>query len=402
MYRPFIAIVTAATLCGCRDHARATQPATADGALDLSLAATRSAPPRYEVKLLSTLEGTSRGSGINNRSSVAGYSTIGVERHAALWTKDGITDLRTLGGPHSNVQWNGINNRGTVVGISQTNETEPLGQDWSCAIFLPTKGKICLGFYWADGRMHRLPTLGGYNGYAASLNDRGQIVGWAEKMVFDPTCRETQKLQFRAVMWEPGKSITRELRPFPGDSASAATAINQRGQVVGISGDCDIAVGRFSAKRAVMWDGDDAVEIPHLGGEAWHTPTAINERGHVVGFSNPPEVTGGALKPLAFLWTGGRRSVSLGVLKDDDNSQALGINARGQVVGVSCLGNACRAFLWDDGVMHDLKTLVDPSYPGVFLSARSINESGEITGNVLEQSSGKILAYIATPQKRND
>ena len=100
--------------------------------------------------------------------------------------------------------------------------------------------------------MQALPTLGGINGYAAGVNDRGQVVGWAETPVHDPTCSAPQVLQFRAVLWEPRRHRKRELRPFPGDSTSAATAINNRGQAVGISGECDVAVGRFSARRAVL------------------------------------------------------------------------------------------------------------------------------------------------------
>ena len=70
---------------------------------------------------------------------------------------------------------------------------------------------------------------------------------------------DAQVLQFRAVLWDPkdgskGKIKARELPPFGDDSTSAATAINDEGQAVGISGDCDQAVGRFSAQHAVLWE----------------------------------------------------------------------------------------------------------------------------------------------------
>ena len=38
------------------------------------------------------------------------------------------------------------------------------------------------------GVMTGLPTLGGDNGFATGVNDRGQIVGWAEDNTHDPTC----------------------------------------------------------------------------------------------------------------------------------------------------------------------------------------------------------------------
>jgi uncharacterized membrane protein len=87
------------------------------------------------------------------------------------------------------------------------------------------------------------PFAGGYNSYATGANNRGQVVGWAENGVHDSTCNTAfQILQFRAALWEPNGEM-RELPPLPGDSTSAATAINDKGQVVGISGACGIAVG---------------------------------------------------------------------------------------------------------------------------------------------------------------
>ena len=104
------------------------------------------------------------------------------------------------------------------------------------------------------------------------------MVGWAETAVHDPTCTDAQVLQFRATLWDPksgsnGKIKARELAPLPGDSASAATAINDGGQAVGISGKCDQAVGRYSALHAVLWNKNGKPsEIPNLGGVTWHTP----------------------------------------------------------------------------------------------------------------------------------
>ncbi|MGH7254020.1 MAG: hypothetical protein ACREIE_09510, partial [Nitrospiraceae bacterium] len=317
---------------------------------------------------------------------------------ATLWRGGTPFDLGTLGGLNSNVQWPGLNHGGTIVGISQTAVTDTLDEDWSCGAFLPASDKTRLGFVWESGVMKALPTLGGNNGFATAVNARGQVVGWAETPVVDPTCKGTQILQFRAVLWEPRRNTKQELPPFPGDSASAATAINQRGQVVGISGDCDLAVGRFSARRLILWDKGQVSEIPHLGGEAWHTPMAINERGHVVGFSNPPGVVNGALSPRAFLWTGGATSINLNTLKDDATSQARGINSRGQVVGVSSGPNGNRAFLWEDGVMKDLTMLVGPGFPDRLLSAQHINDAGVITGTMFETSTGRTLGFVATPK----
>jgi probable HAF family extracellular repeat protein len=332
---------------------------------------------------------------------VAGFSSLADgTRHAALWRGGRLTDLGPLGGPNSSVAWPGLNERGVVVGIAQTATPDPLGEAWSCAAFLPASGTTCLGFVWENGAMTPLPTLGGNNGYATAVNQRGQVVGWAETAVHDPTCDAPQVLQFRAVRWEPRTRRARELRPLPGDSASAATAINARGQVVGISGECDQAVGRFTARHAVLWERDGSVtELPNLGGLSWHTPTAINARGDVVGFSNPPGEVPGDFIAHAFLWTREDGIRDLGTLPGDETSQAQAINARGEVVGVSC-GAVCRAVVWVDGVAHDLGALADVGTPGLLVSARDVSDAGVITGDARDPATRRTVAFVATPRGR--
>ena len=395
----FLALIAA--LAGCGDEAAVTQPAEA--------LTHHGFGPRYRIiKLTSTLGGaSSRGSDISERGWVAGFSNrADGDRHATLWRHGSLTDLGTLGGPHSNVQWHGLNNRGMVVGISETAETDSLSEGWSCAPFFPSvTNRVCLGFVWEDGVMTALPTLGGTHGYAASVNDRGQVVGWAENQVRDPTCDSPQVLQFRAVLWEPSRNRKRELPPYPGDSTSAATAINNRGQVVGISGECDVAVGRFSARHAVLWEHGKVTDLENLGGTSWHTPTAISERGDVVGFSNPAARGDleGEFLARAFLWTRQSGMQELGRLEGDSTSQARGINSRRQVVGVSTsFEGISRAFLWDDGKMQNLNALIEPGSTDSLVSAQDINDAGQITGTLLERGSGRLLPFVAVPKAHGD
>lgn len=398
---PYVILIAA--LAGCGDDAEVTKPTEA--------LSQHQSDPRYRIiKITSTLGGaSSRGSDINERGWVAGFSDrANGARHATLWQHGSLIDLRTLGGRNSNVQWHGLNNRGMVVGISELAERDSLREDWSCDPFFPpsaaTTNKVCRGFWWQDGVMRPLPTLGGTHSYATSVNDQNQVVGWAETRVHDPTCdpNSPQVLQFRAVLWEPKKNRKRELPPYRGDSTSAATAINERGQVVGISGECDVAVGRFSARHAVLWENGRVRDIGNLGGTSWHTPTAISERGDVVGFSNPAgavDLAGGFIA-RAFLWTrqGGIRP--LGRLPGDSTSQASGVNSRRQVVGVSTsFGGVSRAFLWDNGKMKNLNALVVRGFADSLVSAQDINEDGRITGTLLELSTGKRLPFVAIPKR---
>jgi len=362
-------------------------------------------PKQYQVTNLSSLGGpVSRGDSINNRSWVAGYSTLagGQTRHASLWRDGSQTDLGTLGGPNSSVVWPVKNEIGVITGIAQKAEADPLNEDWSCSAFFPGSaptGHICLGFAWRRGVMRELPTLGGNNGFATGANNRDEVVGWAENTVHDPTCVPPQVLQFRAVVWTLGGDRPRELPLIPGDTSSAATAINDQGQVVGISGICDQAVGRFTAAHAVLWERGKVTDIGNLGANAWNTPMAINQQGDVAGFADTPGDDPNQANFLhAFLWTKHDGIRDLGALPGDVFSEALGINDQGQVVGTSCDANgACRAFLYQDGQMTDLNTLVAPGYTDVLTTAQDINDRGEITGRAFNASTGEKPAFLATP-----
>jgi probable HAF family extracellular repeat protein len=369
---------------------------------------------RYRVTHLPPLGGSSSlGSSINDRGWVAGRSHLDESnqiRRATLWRSGKAIDLGTLGSPerNSNVVWPVKNLRGIIVGISQTDEPDPLHEAWSCSAFFPpatATGYKCLGFVWQRGVMRRLDTLGGTHSFATGANNRGQVVGWAENEVLDDSCVLPQQLQFRAVVWGPRPDQIRELPPLPAsddtvpgteDSTSAATAINDRGQVVGISGKCDDAVGKFSAIHAVMWERGVPRDLGNIGGKAWNTPMAINAQGDVAGFGNVSDSPDGAFNPHAFLWTrhGGIRD--LDTLGDDVFSQAYGINSRRQVVGRSCDENFnCRAFLWEDGVMTELKQLA-PRYADTLTIAADIDDRGRITGQAVD-ATGARVAFVAKP-----
>jgi probable HAF family extracellular repeat protein len=381
-------VVLIAAIGGCGNEAEVTQPLRAQVQVD---------PFHYQVATLSSPgPGLSQGGAINNQGWVAGFSgQADGSRQATLWRGGSVLPLGTLGGTNSGVQWPGLNNVGMIVGISQTATTDTLHEFWSCEAFIPANDQMCLGFVWENGVMTRLSTLGGNQGFAAGVNNRGQVVGWAETAVVDPTCNAPQVLQFRGALWEPRTGVTRQLPPFPGDSTSAATAINNRSQVVGISGECDVAIGRRSATHAVLWENGTVTDLGNLGGDFWHTPMAINERGDVVGFANPPDGDFDGDSVRAFLWARSGGMQDLGKLPGDDFSQALGINERGQIVGVSC-GSVCRAILWQDGHMYKLQDLV-PGFADHLWSARDINDSGQITGRMIQLSTGRRLPFVATP-----
>jgi probable HAF family extracellular repeat protein len=360
----------------------------------------------YNVFNLDTLGGTvNRGNSINDRGWVAGYSNLpdNQSRHAALWRHGtAIEDLGTLGGPNSNVTWNVKNDRGVIVGIAQTDTPDPLGEYWSSSAFFPGPnniGFICLGFRWEDGVMTALPTLGGNNGFATGANNHGRIVGWAENTCHDSTCVPPQVLQFRPVVWGPRPSEIQQLPLISGDTSGAATAINDPGQVVGISGICDQAIGRYTAAHAVLWQNGTVTDIGNLGALWWNTPTAINQRGDIAGFDGDPAFPEGDILH-AFIWTKSDGIRELNALPGHVYAEADGINERRQVVGTSCDPDFvdCRAVIWDKSVEPtDLNTLIPPGYANRLENGKDINIRGEITGRSIDPVTGARTPIVLVP-----
>ena len=392
-------ILLAAVCCGA-----ALTPAQAQGPQAVK------AKTHYQVSNLPGLGGTSSGgNSINNQTWTAGYSRLpdNLSRHAALWQNGSILDLGTLGGPNSSVTWNVKDTQGVIVGISQTADPEPLGELWSSVAFYggPNNfGYINLGFVWENGLMRGLPNFpGGNNGFTTGANNLRQAVGWAENDVHDPTCVSPQVLQFRPAMWTLGPpDQIQDLPLFSGDTSGAATAINDNGQIVGISGICDQAIGRHTAKHAVLWENGTVTDIyPDAPAPWWNTPTAINQRGDVVGFAGDPAFVEGDIVH-AFMWT---REDGIRQLKPlprrtppHVDSEAYGINEARQVVGISCDADFvdCRAVIWNHGNtptdLNDLKG----SYTPRLENAKDINDNGEITGRAID-ANGVRTAYLAVP-----
>jgi len=130
---------------------------------------------------------------------------------------------------------------------------------------------------------------------------------------------------------------------------------------------------------------------------------AINNAGAVVGFSDlAGDVSGGVLTLnfQAFLWTRSDGIQNLHALPGDVISEATGINDFGQVVGTSFDASFnSRVFLWQDGRIYDLNTLLQPNSPLYLLASGDINDRGEITGLacVVEGGacSGVLHAFVA-------
>jgi probable HAF family extracellular repeat protein len=214
----------------------------------------------YSIQRLDDLEGTAaRANSINDQGWVTGWSELqgDTAQHATLWRNGVLTDLGTLGGLNSQVEFPDKNKKGIVLGGAESSAIDPFAENF-CNF---GSNLICLPFMWRNGVMTPLPTLGGNNGYATDLNNRGQAVGFAENSTNDPSCIAPQVFDFEAVMWESESGEVHELPHFRGDSIAAALAINEKGQVVGGSGVCETPLASFNVSlHAVLWPTDSTGE----------------------------------------------------------------------------------------------------------------------------------------------
>ncbi len=378
------------------------------GSVSVAQSQAPSQTPKYYVFNLGTgpLGGIPEPVGINDLGWVSGgdNSATNTTVNAVLWVGVPV-DLGTLGGPNSNVSWPNHSTRGEIVGIAETAEANPLGETWSCAwFFFGPDGSVCNGFAWQDGVMSPLPAFpGGIDSYAAGVNNEGKIVGWAENGFQDPTCDHSapysQFLQFEAAVWGPRLNQMTQLPPLSGDPDSAATAINDKGEVVGISGLCSNAVGGASAEHALLWENGVPINLGNIGGQAWNTPTSLNNQGVVVGFGNISGDENAAENPAAFIWTKTKGINEIYPFGSDTNDVLFDINEKNQAVGNSFNVNAgtSRAVLWQNGALNDLNALVIQPTSLYLTLAQGINDAGEITGTATDTSTGETVGFIAVP-----
>jgi probable HAF family extracellular repeat protein len=272
--------------------------------------------------------------------------------------------------------------------LAETSVLDPDGEDF-CTF--GTK-KTCRPFLWREGHMMALPTLGGNNGQASAINNRGQIVGISETTVQDSGCSPSKPGKIISpVFWERGE--VRALPTVDRDPDGFVQGLNDRGQAVGSSGNC-----ANIATHAVLWENDTASELPNLGHDG-NDAYAINDHGQAVGYVSTTD--GSTI--VASLWPNGIHGAvtNLGILPGDGAAFATGINNRGQVVGstFSSVGWS-RGFIWQDNVMTDLNTLIRGDSNLLIIAASNINDRGQISGMASVMSgpdAGKIHAILLTP-----
>ncbi|OAI23096.1 hypothetical protein A1356_18350 [Methylomonas koyamae] len=296
-----------------------------------------------------------------------------------------ITDLGTLGGLTSSAA--AINDLGQIVGTADT------------------ASGVNSAFIFSNGQMADLGNFGAIGAAPTAINNSGQIIG----QLIDLTGP-------RGFLHTNGQLVDFGVNRF-------ANGINNHGQVVGteivnggflyangayanlgltassnfhgindsgqITGDMVFANNEY---HAFFNSNGQVTDLGTLGG-TFSSGRAINGVGQIAGIST---LVGDDYAQMhAFLWDNGVMT-DLGTL-GGDSSHVNDINDAGEIVGdITAANGDLRPFLYANGTMADLNTLIALDSGWSLLSAAGINNSGQIVGSGINPE-GYQRAFLLTP-----
>ena len=330
---------------------------------------------------------------------------------AVFWRDSKIVNLGTLGGNQSGA--GAVNGAGEVAGAALNLTTDPFpNRPPYFDYFFFGNGTESHAVLWHDGTMRDLGTLGGPDSAAFFVNQNGQVAG-ASDVDFNVN-PATGGPTVHPFVWENGKMVDlvagAPAGTFGGTFGIAAW-LNERGQVLGtmnLTGD--------TTWHSFLWDKGVVADLGTLGGINT-TAQWLTNAGHVSGKSDVTAICTACApdnqKQLhhPFVWKNGVMT-DLGLLGDDTAGTAYSVNVKDQAVGVTlpcakvnfddgCDGPVFHSFLWENGSMVELQSLILPesdvtlSCAACEVGAYNINDSGEIVGQgVLSNGDSRVVLLI--------
>jgi probable HAF family extracellular repeat protein len=301
-----------------------------------------------------------------------------------------VNDLGTLGS--SSAIGFKINNSGTVVGWAESI------YGYSQA-FQSTNG----------GTLQTLPSLSASDSFAMGINSAGVIAGTAyvdgqpHGVIWNgngPTTTDLGAGIYATGINDPGvvvggnghafvlvNGVYQDLGVLPGGNWSSAYGINNSGTVVGYS---SLASGNFGA---FVWTPQSGMQQLGTFGGPDSYATGINNNGEVIGYASLSSGYEHAFSAIGAVMT------DLGTL--GGSSFAYGINDSGEIVGYSwpTTGGNPDAFVYLNGMMIDLNSLIPAGSGWQLLEAYGINDAGQIVGEGL--LNGQYHAFLLDPSLAN-
>ena len=280
-------------------------------------------------------------SGVGAIRSVTSAFAIVVLVSASALAQIRPVDLGTLGGEASFAV--AVNDRGDVAGSSQVGDGS-----YHAFLWTATRGMVDLG------------TLGGAESFAVAINTSGRIVGESD----------TADATRHAFSWTSEEGMI----DVPTDGDSHAVGVTRNGQVL----------VRTDFFGAYSWTSNGGlIDLGSLG-DGYTNPVAINDQGEVVGVSGLNSSCLGCPDPddhHAFSWTAERGMIDLGTLSGGFNSSAMAVTSDGRIAGTSETGETPEeTFLWTPaGGMIDLGALGLPT---------AMNGKGQIVGDAFDSEGG--------------
>jgi probable HAF family extracellular repeat protein len=212
----------------------------------------------------------------------------------------------------------------------------------------------------------------GANDIGAAINANNDVAG---------TGTETVGGNPQAFLWQANDSTTNWLGTL-GGATSAANAVNDKRQVVGV------AFTGSGQRHAFLWSADGGMQdlTPDVTSPGGSVATGINSAGEVVGYYYP----NGATNVVGFSWTSAGGLKSFGT----PGTLAFAINDAGTIVGRTETASGWQAFTWTSaGGFVYLGTL-----GGTMSTGLSINNNGWVVGTSLATpNTGMLKGFLWTP-----
>jgi probable HAF family extracellular repeat protein len=339
----------------------------------------------------------------------------GLDPHVFLFSKGITTDLGADNGPcasNAGAIGYGINASDTIVGVNCANSYQsPMLYFTGASSIIPLSASLVASY--------------AIGGEGRAINSSGQMAGYVQVTsgncspdVYQPFVYDTNS----GVAQDLSTSITASISSTA--CSAQALAINDAGQIAGYFSDS-------GAPHAFVYNPTNgkAIDLGNLGYQFTYA-YGINATGDATGWSS----NSSGLAPDAFLYTSGTPPAGLhcyastpinpdgkayicdlgnlglkGVYQGSGGSQGNAINASDQVTGYSwALVNSVyvqHAFLYSNGVMKDLNTLVsqctNPSGSLVgctLVNGVAINDAGQIlVQGYLNSNPSQTVTFLVTP-----